>query len=79
MRKKTNRHPNIKSPSTFEIKVPEGHLLALVSIEQPNRCIDKDEALEILKTRPNISKITDTMKYRGATSKYHVFSYPDPA
>lgn len=78
MKRKTNRHPNIKSPTPFEIKVPKGHLLALVSIEQPDKHIDKDEAFNILKTRPCTNKVISTMKYRGATSKYHVFSYPDP-
>ncbi len=78
MRKKTKRHPNIKSPSPFEIKVPKGHLLSLVSIEQSTRCIDKDEALKILKNRPHVSRSGVELTYRGATSKYHVFSYPDP-
>lgn len=77
MRKK-KRHPNIESPSGFEFYIPKGHLRVVISVTQENREIDKDEALKILKTRPYVSKVANTMKYRGTTSKYHVFSYPDP-
>lgn len=50
----------------------------VISITQDNRSIDKDEALAILKTRPHVLGVVNTMKYRGTTSRFHVFSYPDP-
>lgn len=75
MRKKTNRNPNLKGLSGFDFVIPEGHKRVLVSITQADKSIDKDEAREILKTRPYMAGLTNNMIYRGATSKYHVFSY----
>lgn len=79
MRKNTRRHPNIQSPPGFEFTIPKGHLKVVISVTQERGAIDKDEALKILKTRPHIAGVLETMQYRGTTSKYHVFSYPDPA
>jgi hypothetical protein len=62
----------------LEFKIPKNHLRAIVSITKEGSSIDKDEALAILMTRPYVASVIKKLKYRGATSKYHVFSYPDP-
>jgi hypothetical protein len=69
-------HNQTMPPISFSI--PKGHLSVVVKITQENRSIDKDEALRILQTRPYAAKLIDKMKYRGTTSMYHVFSYPNP-
>jgi hypothetical protein len=63
----------------FDIHVPKGHLVINIKITQENGAIDKKQALEILRSRPYTVGIIDKLIYRGATSKFHVFSYPDPA
>lgn len=75
IRKKTRRHPNIQAPSGFAFQIPEGHTRIIVNVRQPQGTIDKDEALKILKKRPQVKKVIGKIKYCGATNLYHVFSY----
>lgn len=60
----------------MEIKIPEGHRIININISREcGKCIDKDEALAIIITNHG-TEIASIIKYRGATSKYHVFSHP---
>lgn len=76
IRKKTRRHKNIQPPTGFEFQIPKGHTRVVVRVSQPDGySVDKDEALLIIKSRPNIPKAAK-IKYCGVTARFHVFSYP---
>jgi hypothetical protein len=76
---RTRKYNPSQTMPPFEFQIPKHHLRVTVKITQNGGSIDKEEAMRILRTRPYVANVIDTMKYRGATSLYHVFSYPDPA
>lgn len=79
MHKRKRKYNSNQVMPPLEFKIPKGHLKAIVSITQEDGAsIDKDKALELLKTRPYVATVINTLKYQGATTKYHVFSYPNP-